>query len=142
MRRWGSAVAAALVTALAAAAPAPAADEATRLAKARERWAVQDALDYTFRIQVRCFCPRRDPVRIRVRDGRPRGTPQRLRAFDTIEELFARIGDELDRGGDPGARYAARTGAPRSFDADPLPRAIDDEYAVTVRKLRITRPRD
>jgi anaerobic selenocysteine-containing dehydrogenase len=137
--RRSSAVAAALVAALAAAAPAAAADEGTRLAKARERWAEQHALDYTFRIQVTCFCPRRDPVKIRVRDGKPRGTPARLRGFDTIEELFTRIGEELDRGGDPGVRYAARTGAPRHFDADPAPRAIDDEYAITVRRVRITR---
>ena len=137
MRRSVSALAATL--ALAAPASAAAADEATKLAKARERWAAQDARDYTFRIRVTCFCPRRDPVTIRVRDGKPRGTPPRLREFDTIEELFARIGEELDRGGDPDGRYAARTGAPRSFEADPAPRAIDDEYAVTVRRLRITR---
>ena len=69
----------------------------------------------------------------------PRGTPRGLRRFDTMEELFARIGEELRRGGDPDARYAARTGVPRSFDADPMPRAIDDEYGVVVRRVRITR---
>jgi hypothetical protein len=120
---------------------ASAQDETTRLAKARERWAAQEARDYTFRIRITCFCPVRDFVTIRVRDGKPRGTPRRLRDFDTTEELFARVEDELDRGGDPDARYAARTGVPRRFDADPAPRAVDDEYAVTVRRVRITRRR-
>ena len=129
------------MTALALAAPAgaSAADEATKLAKARERWAAQAARDYTYRIRVSCFCPVTDFTTVRVRDGMPRGTPRRLRAFDTIEELFARIGEELDRGGDPDARYRPRTGAPRGFDADPLPRAIDDEYTIAVRRVRITR---
>lgn len=138
MRRSASA---ALVAAFALALPAGAhaADPRTDWAEARERWAVTDALDYTFRIQVMCFCPRRDPVKIRVRDGKPRGTPARLRQFDTIEELFGRIDEELDRGGDPKARYSARTGAPRRFQADPLPNAADDEYDVTIRKVRITR---
>jgi hypothetical protein len=126
--------------ALAAVGAAPAAaDDITDWAKARERWAVRDAQDYTFRVRVVCFCPRREFVRIVVRDGKPRGTPRRLRAFDTIDELFTHIRKEIDRGGDPDAAYAARTGAPRRFDADPLPNAVDDEYAVTVRKLRITR---
>ena len=137
MRRSASA---ALVAALAVAFPAAASadDQATRLAKARERWAVQDARDYTFRIRVTCFCPVRDFVKVRVRDGKPVGTPRRLRAFDTIAELFARVGDELDRGGNPRASYARRTGAPRRFSADPAPQAVDDEYAITVRRVRIT----
>jgi len=129
-----------LAVALAAVAAAPAsADDITDWAKARERWAAQDALDYSFRIRVLCFCPRRDPVKIVVRDGKPRGTPARLRDFDTIEELFADIREEIDRGGTPQARYAKRTGAPRRFSADPAPQAVDDEYQITVRKLRITR---
>ncbi len=74
---------------------------------------------------------------IRVRDGRPRDTPRRLKAFDTVEELFERIDEELDRGGNPNARYARATGVPRFFDADPAPNAIDDEYAVRVRRIRI-----
>ena len=93
MRRWASALVAAL--ALAVPASAAAADETTKLAKARERWAAQDARDYTFRIRITCFCPVRDFVTIRVRGGKPRGTPRRLRDVDTIEELFARVQDEL-----------------------------------------------
>jgi hypothetical protein len=81
----------------------------------------------------------REFVTIRVRGGKPRGTPRRLRDLDTVEELFARIGGEIDRGGTPRARYAKRTGVPRRFAIDPLPNAADDEYGVTVRKLRITR---
>jgi hypothetical protein len=129
------------VTALALAAPAgaSAADEATKLAKARERWAAQDAGDYRFRIALACFCLHRSPVTVHVRDGRPRGTPRRLRDFDTVEELFARIEEQIDRGGGAHARYARRTGVPRRFDADPLPRAVDDEYSVTVRRFRLAR---
>jgi hypothetical protein len=127
------------VAVTAVAATPAAADDITDWAKARERWAVQDARDYTFRIRVLCFCPRRDFVKIVVRDGKPRGTPRRLREFDTVEELFARIREEIDRDGTPQARYATRTGAPRRFSADPAPQAVDDEYQITVRKLRITR---
>ena len=86
---------------------------------------------------MRCFCPDRGFVGIRVRDGRPRGTPRALRDLDTVEELLARIREELDRGGDPDARYTRRRGVPRRFDVDPLPQAIDDEYAVTVRRIRV-----
>ena len=118
---------------------AAAADEAERLAKARERWAARDADSYRFRLALSCFCVQHSPVTIRVHDGKPRGTPRRLREFDTVEELFARIAEELGRGGDPGARYARRTGVPRQFDADPLPPAVDDEYGVTVRRFRVVR---
>jgi len=91
-------------------------------------------------VRLSCFCADRDPVTIRVRDGEPRGTPRRLRRFDTIEELFTRIAEELERGTEgPTARYARKTAAPRWISADPIPQAIDDEYVVTVRKLRITR---
>jgi hypothetical protein len=134
------AVAAVFASALAPGAPAAGAeDERTAWAKARERWAVQDARDYTYRVRIACFCPDRRFVKIRVRAGKPRGTPRSLRAFDTVEELFARIDEQLRRGGGAQARYAARTGHPRSFSADPMPEAIDDEYGVTVRDLRITR---
>jgi Family of unknown function (DUF6174) len=136
--RTALAVAAVLVAAAPASAADPAA-EAERLAKARERWAAQDARDYRFRVALSCFCLHRSPVTIRVRDGKPRGTPRRLHDFDTVEELFARIEEQLDRGGGARARYAARTGVPRRFDADPLPRAVDDEYSVTVRRFRVMR---
>ena len=123
------------------AAPAAAspAREAAKLADARDRWRAQRALDYTFRLRLSCFCLVRDPVKIRVRDGRPRGTPPSLRRFDTVAELFARIEEEIDRGGKQLDVVYGRTGIPRDFSADPLPRAIDDEYSVTVRRLRITR---
>ena len=91
------------------------------------------------RLALSCFCVHHSPVTIRVHDGKPRGTPRRLREFDTVEELFARIDEELGRGGDPGARYARRTGVPRQFDSDPLPQAVDDEYGVTVRRFRVVR---
>ena len=80
-------------------------------------------------------------MRIRVRDGKPRSTPRSLRRFDTVPELFARIRerDRPRRRSGLDARYAARTGVPRDFSADPLPLAIDDEYTVIVRRLRITR---
>jgi hypothetical protein len=140
MRAHIAAAAAAAVLAGAAPAAADPAEEAAKLARARERWTAQHARDYTFRLRVTCFCPQLAPVRIRVRDGKPRGTPRYLRRFDTVEELFARIDEEIGRGAAKlDARYARRTGAPRHFDADPLPRAIDDEYSVGVRKLRITR---
>jgi hypothetical protein len=131
----------AVAAALVAAAPASAdpAAEAERLAKARERWAAQGARDYRFRLALSCFCLHRSPVTIHVRDGKPRGTPRWLRRFDTVEELFERIEEQIDRGGGAGARYARRTGVPRRFDADPLPRAVDDEYAVTVRRFRVLR---
>jgi hypothetical protein len=140
MRAW--IVAAVLAALLLPAAPA-AADptrEAVKLAAARERWSAQHARDYTFRLRLSCFCVLREPVKIHVRDGKPRGTPRALRRFDTVPELFKRIREEIDRGGDGlDARYGALTGVPRDFSADPLPRAIDDEYSVTVRRLRITR---
>ena len=137
-----AAVAAAFASTLVAAAPAAAApvdDERTAWAKAYERWAVQDARDYTYRVRIACFCPNRSFVKIRVRAGKPRGTPRSLRPFDTVDKLFARIDEQLDRGGGAQARYAQRTGHPRSFSVDPLPNAIDDEYGVTVRDLKITR---
>ena len=134
--------AAALVACLLPAAPVAAgpAREAAKLAGARDRWQAQHARDYTFRLRLACFCVQRDPVRIRVRDGKPRSTPRSLRRFDTVPELFARIREEIDRGAKGlDARYGARTGVPRDFSADPLPLAIDDEYTVIVRRLRITR---
>jgi hypothetical protein len=146
--RTRAAAAAAGAACLVAAAPAAAkpaapaaadpATEAAKLAKARERWAAQDAVNYRYRLRVACFCPPRGPVTIRVRGGRPRGTPDSLRRFDTVEKLFARIREELDRGGKGlHARYGVR-GIPKDFSADPFPDAVDDEYTVIVRRLRIT----
>jgi hypothetical protein len=136
------AAAAAGTACLVAAGPAAAAgpsEEAAKLAKARERWAAQHALDYRYRLRVACFCPPRGPVTIRVRGGRPRGTPDSLRRFDTVEKLFGRIREELDRGGKGlHVRYGIR-GIPKDFSADPFPDAVDDEYTVIVRWLRITR---
>ena len=130
----------ALAFLLAAAAPAGAAqDERTEWAKARERWAEIDARDYSFRVRISCFCPTREFVKVRVRDGKPRAAPRRLRRFDTVDELFDRIAEQIERGGGAQARYAERTGVPRSFSADPLPNAADDEYDVAVKRLRITR---
>ncbi len=132
-------IAAALLLPVAPAAAGPA-REAAKLAAARERWSAQHALDYTFRLRLSCFCVLREPVRIRVRDGKPRRTPRALRRFDTVPELFERIQEEIDRGGAGlDARYGVRTGVPKDFSADPIPMAIDDEYSVIVRRLRITR---
>ena len=107
--------------------------------QARERWSSQHARDYTYRLRLSCFCLPTDPVKIRVRDGKPRGTPRRLRRLDTIEELFARIQEEIaKRTAGLDVRYGPR-GVPLDFSADPIPMAIDDEYTVRVRRLRIER---
>jgi hypothetical protein len=80
-------------------------------------------------------------VKIRVRDGEPRRTPRRLRRLDTVAELFARIQEEIEnRTAGLEVRYGRR-GVPLDFSVDPLQMAIDDEYTVRVRGMRITRRR-
>jgi len=92
-----------------------------------------------------CSCPglgyaHTETVKIRVSDGKPRRTPRSLRRFDTVEELFARVREQIERSTEGlDVRYSARTGVPKDFSADPLPMAIDDEFRVRVRELRITR---
>ena len=122
--------------------PAPAADhdrggEARPGARALERPA---RARLPFRLRLRCFCALRDPVKIRVRDGKPRGTPRPLRAVRHRRGAVrahrarrSRTRPGLD------VRSPAAAAAAEEFSADPAPMAIDDEYACACGGMRITR---
>ena len=138
-----------LLSAAAAPAPAPARSagmsDSAKLSRARALWAKQHVRDYSFRLQVSCFCTpaARKAVIVTVRDGRPRPASASHSEIDTFPKMFARISDTLakPKSGGVTVRYDARRGFPRSASLDPIKLAVDDEYSWTVDRFRVLRAR-
>ena len=102
--------------------------EQQRLDRARDRWRDYGVRDYRFRVALQCFCPEeiREPVVIRVRDGRPRAVPSHLRKAATVPRLLRIVQRAIDdRVAGLNVRYG-RHGVPRSIGIDSS-RAVADE---------------
>ena len=112
-------------------------DPQAALDAARARWRGAAIADYRFHVQRSCFCP--EPYRrryvIRVRDGRPVGAPQEVRADATVPRLFRVVQAQIDGEGTVAVTYGA-TGLPRRVSADPIPAAVDDEFTLRAGGLR------
>ena len=110
------------------------------LREARATWRRRRLRNYHYRIERLCFCPPefRGPVRITVRDGRPRGTAEPFRDVDTVRELFQTV-EELISAYELSVRYDRR-GVPRRIEADRIEHAIDDEISYVVSRFRRLRP--
>jgi hypothetical protein len=134
---------AALVAAVAAGtlAPAVGANPASDLAVARERWAARDARDYSYRVQVSCFCTPdlRRPTTVRVVRGKPRSTPTAFRPYDTVPELFALVKDALETADEVEVTYAPNTGIPIKLEVDYIRMAADDEISIRITRIRAPR---
>jgi Family of unknown function (DUF6174) len=62
-----------------------------RLDTAKHHWQRLHARNYTYSVTPTCGRCETTTGKIKVRDGKPVGTPPALRAYDTVPELFARV---------------------------------------------------
>lgn len=115
--------------------PDQVAERRSDLREARGTWRRRRLRNYRYRIERACFCsPQfRGPVRITVREGRPRRTPKPFRDVDTVRELFVTV-EELISAHELSARYDAR-GVPRRIEADPVEGLADEEVAYLVSRF-------
>lgn len=116
-------------------------DEADRLEAARARWEAAAIDDYTWSFTRVCFCP---PLSAEVRVEGGRAVPESIEVefgevedldFATMEELFDFIGHEIDHSDEVTVEYDPDTGQVRSFDADRITTAVDDELGYQVERL-------
>lgn len=103
----------------------------------RELWTARGPTSYAFVYEVNCFCasPALDPVRITVESGVVTGavrveTGEELEGeFPTVEALFERIRDAIDREAyQISAGYDPDLGYPRDVFIDYRRNTIDEEF--------------
>lgn len=128
--------------------PAKPADAA--LAEARARWAEAGIDDYQFTIQTICFCQQSvvGPFRVTVVDGvttdivnlegGPVDADTRRAVPLTVDALFAKVAEALDRADDLVVAYDGTFGIPTSIDIDWIVNAIDDETTFEVTDFSAT----
>jgi hypothetical protein len=103
-----------------------------KLDRARRRWRRAGIHNYRFQPTVICFCVRRDPVVIFVRNDRPVNAPDTLRDVATVRRLHRAVQRAIDRKvPDLSVRYDRR-GIPREISIDNIKNAADDEVAYRV----------
>jgi hypothetical protein len=118
------------------------------LAEARGLWSDAGLTDYRYHVRQLCFCAYGgQEVEVEVRDGAAvRGVlvatgevlPQDQLEWSapTVEHLFTRIEDILDRGPHEfTATYHPELGYPTFVTADPIENAIDEEWGVEADQL-------
>ena len=111
----------------------------------RAKWQSQGARDYSYRLQIGCFCPQEitQPVIVEVRDGvatsivyaegGASATSEIFQSYDTIDELFATVQGAInDKVDEVTVTYDAGLGYPIRIYIDPRKTAIDEERALTV----------
>ena len=79
------------------------------------------------------------PTTVRVVRGKPRSTPQALRPYDTVRELFALVEDALKTADEVDVSYARNTGIPTSLVVDQIRMAADDEFSIRITRIRAPR---
>lgn len=110
------------------------------LQAAEARWAGQNLSAYSFTIEMSCFCPFTDPMRVTVRDGEvvsvtrngadvPAG--QQAGAPITIEAAFRRIHDSLGANAIE-VQFHPVFGFPERAVVDPIKDAVDEEFAFDI----------
>lgn len=117
-------------------------DASEGLAEALARWLAAGIDDYTWVVELRCFCPAEGPVEISVVDGKVvgvEGEPRAEPSFGaiTVLELFDRIAEALTSG-EATVSYDPNLGYPLTADLDPVLNGIDDESSYIVISLTPT----
>lgn len=118
------------------------------LDQARSKWRVARPSSYTYTYALSCFCPREltDQVRITVRNARVDnvvyvGTgqpvnPEQLQHFHTIDELFDKLQEAIDRTPHQmAASYDPTYGYPTSATIDYDEKMADEEMRFTADSL-------
>jgi hypothetical protein len=120
------------------------------LDKNLDLWRSKGIKDYSYELQVICFCPAEltSPVRVEVRnsatlsvryvaDNAPAAN-EFFGRFDSVEKLFDVIRDACDRGADSvSTTYDPANGSPASANIDYIKQAVDEELAFTTRNFRV-----
>ena len=101
---------------------------------ARKRWKHAGVASYSYKLDVSCFCPPMNDIRMVVRNRRPSG--QTRRGYDdqaTIPRVFATIQDAIDaKVAKLDVTYGAR-GVPRRVYIDRDDHIADEEVGYAIR---------
>ena len=99
--------------------------------------------DYTYRLQVLCYCPLVGPVDITVKDGRVtdaqivggahKGGQVPVSVRKSINDIIAIANDP--KSGDVKVDWPAGADVPRSVAVDPIPRVADDNVTYVIRNV-------
>ena len=107
------------------------------------QWERERPDDYSYRLELRCFCFGTRSWRVTVEDGRvvavdPDGLDEKRPP--TIERLFE-IAREAVRAGadDVDVEYSGTDGHPTLISVDQMEQSIDDEYGYVVRDFEARR---
>lgn len=120
------------------AAPPSASPEAEQLAAAKARWRAQHARDYSYSVEVLCFCVARSAT-INVVDRKPRRTPAGYRDLDTARDLFHLAARVVAGERSHEVRYRHHRGLPRRITIRPLEGIADSGITYVIGKPHITR---
>jgi hypothetical protein len=107
------------------------------LSNAKATWAKENVQSYSYTVTRLCGRCDAKPARIRVRDGKPSGTPHGYSKLDTMPELFAYIQRAIDS--HPHrltVSFHARTGVPGTLSVDESASLADDVTGFTVTGFR------
>jgi hypothetical protein len=115
-----------------------AADELSDLRAAQERWVAADIHDYTFRIQIGCFCPTNitKPRDVKVSNDKPVDPPKHVRSYSTVPRLFRVVQHAINADAASLTVTYGKTGLPRRIFIDYDEQIADEELGLTASRLR------
>ncbi len=106
---------------------------------AKVRWQKLHSRSYSYVLTPTCGRCMADPVTIRVRDGKPVGTPKAYTDRDTVPELFAYIQKAIrSKPYRIEVHYGPRSGVPTLVSVDPDKLTVDDVTGFVVQRFRRT----
>lgn len=118
----------------------------TTVAPTTKQWPEFAADDYTYRLEVLCFCPLTGPLEVTVADGKVTAAT-RLQKPGKGKEApeFARltINDIIAKANDPSVfeadvTWPAGTDHPTKIAIDQIENAVDDEVTYTISDVQVT----
>lgn len=103
--------------------------------------------DYTYVLEVFCYCPQTGPVRVTVEGGEvvdavtTRKVPGSPKGSEAPEFLRMTINDLIDIANDPkvddvSVEWSEGAGYPSKIVTDPIKNAIDDEATYSIRQVQ------
>jgi len=107
-----------------------------RLDAAKHRWQRLRARNYTYLVTPTCGRCETTTGRIKVRDGKPFGTPPALRAYDTVPELLARVQRAIDSHAYRVDVTYDKRGVPTTLAVDESRSLADDVTGYSVERFR------
>lgn len=110
------------------------------------QWPDFAATDYTYRLEVLCFCPLTGPLRVTVADGEVTSATRLTKPGKGRQAPdFARltINDLIAKANDPAifeaeVTWPAGTDHPTKLTIDQIENAVDDEVTYTISNVQVT----